>query len=923
MVYRYDGLLMHPPSPDYVPGPEHPPSLDYVPGPEYPPSPVYVPYVLEPAYPEFMPPEDDVFLAEEQTMPAAVSPTANSLGYITESDLEGDPKENNEDPKEDPADYPTDKDDDEEEEESSRDDVDDEVEDEDEEEEKHLAPADSVLPPAYCTTTRMSFQAQTSIPILSEIEVARLLAIPTLLPSPLTPYSLPLPHIPSLPLPASPTHPLGYRAAMIRLRSESPFTSHPLPLPLSIVLPHTRESMAMMRADTPSTYILVPRSETPLSETLPLLHIPLPTSSPPLLLPSTDHRADVPKVTLLPRKRLCIAIGPRFEVEECSSTPTARPTGIFIADYGFVGTLDAEIRHDPDREIGYKIADDDRLLMSSQLNSLRKDRHSHSRTARLIESEARASGGAWVQSMDTSDMACSKVRALQTTVLAQQTEIEELRAANRRRQTQLTEALNILKTLQTQMLALQSQQRPARDPAHLYMAEDKSEEKRLEDVPTVQDFFEVFLEDLSGLPLTRQVEFHIDLIHGAAPVAQVPYRFAMNEMKELSDQLKELFDKGFIRPSSSPWGAPVLFVKKNDGSFRMNKKEHEENLKEILELDKKDELYAKFSKCEFWIPKIAKSMTKLTQKEVKFDWGDKEEAAFQLIKQKLCSAPILALPKGSKDFMVYYDASYKGLGAILMQKEKKSLQKVLGTNLDMSTAYHSQTNGQSWRIIQTLEDMLRAYVIDFGKVWVNHLPLVEFSYNNSYHASIKAAPFEALYGRKCRSPVCWAEVGEGQLIGPELVQEKTEKIIQIKQRIQSARDQQKRDVCFGKRGKLNPRYVGPFKKCYADEPLAVLLDGLHFDNKIYLIEEPIEIMDREVKQLKQIYISIVKVRWNSRRVPEFMCEREDQFQKKDSGRLECRVSLMAPNVEDGDSNSRPDMSFDTPASLEFWWKLQT
>nr|GEZ44270.1 hypothetical protein [Tanacetum cinerariifolium] len=725
-----------------------------------------------------------------------------------------------------------------------------------------------------------------------------------------------------------------------------------------------------------------PRSETPPSGTLPLLPLPLPTSSPPLLLPFTDHRADVPEVTLLPRKRLYIAIGPRFEVEECSSTPTARPTGIFIADYCFVGTLDAEIRHDPDREIGYKITDDDRLLMSSQLNSLRKDRHSHSRTARLIESEARASGGAWVQSMDTSDMARSKVKALQTTVLAQQTEIEELRAANRRRQTQLTEALNILKTLQTQMLALQSQQRPARDLAHLDIiygidvfchvflshvttkkAEDKSEEKRLEDVPTVQDFFEVFLDDLSGLPPTRQVEFHIDLIHGDAPVAQVPYRFAMSEMKELSDQLKELSDKGFIRPSSSPWGAPVLFVKKNDGSFRMCIDYRElnkltvknQNLKEILELLKKDELYAKFSKCEFWIPKIhrriskiAKSMTKLTQKEVKFDWGDKEEAAFQLIKQKLCSAPILALPEGSEDFIVYYDASYKGLGAILMQKEKdydharvpqdkysihlgfdmmyQDIKKlcwwpnmktdiatyvrkcltwpkvkaehqrpsgyetiwvivdrltksvifvpmretdpieklVLGTSLDISTAYHWQTDGQSGRIIQTLEDMLRAYVIDFGKV------------------------------------------EEGQLIGPELVQEKTEKIIQIKQRIQAARDQQKSyanlkrkpmefqvgdkvmlkvspwkgDVCFGKRGKLNPRYVGPFKKCYADEPLAVLLDGLHFDNKIYLIEEPIEIIDREVKQLKQICISIVKVRWNSRRVPEFTCELKDQFQKK-------------------------------------------
>ncbi|GJV78028.1 putative reverse transcriptase domain-containing protein [Tanacetum coccineum] len=229
---------------------------------------------------------------------------------------------------------------------------------------------------------------------------------------------------------------------------------------------------------------------------------------------------------------------------------------------------------------------------------------------------------------------------------------------------------------------------------------------------------------------------------------------------------------------------------------------------------------------------------------------------------------------------------------------------------------HLQTNGQSERTIQTLEDMLRACAIDFGKGWVNHLPLVEFSYNNSYHASIKAAPFEALYGRKCHSPVCWTKVREAQILGPELIQETTEKIVQIKQRMQAARDRQKsyadlkrkpmefqvRDkvmlkvspwkgvVRFGKRGKLNPRYVGPFKvlekvgevayklelpeelsrvhntfhvsnlkKCHADEPLAVPLDGLHFDDKLHFVEELVEIVDREVKRLKQSRIPLVKV----------------------------------------------------------------
>ncbi|GJU23988.1 putative reverse transcriptase domain-containing protein [Tanacetum coccineum] len=235
----------------------------------------------------------------------------------------------------------------------------------------------------------------------------------------------------------------------------------------------------------------------------------------------------------------------------------------------------------------------------------------------------------------------------------------------------------------------------------------------------------------------------------------------------------------------------------------------------------------------------------------------------------------------------------------------RSLQNALGTSLDMSIAYHPQTDGQSERTIQTLEDMLCACAIDFGKGWVNHLPLVEFSYNNSYHASIKAAPFEALYGRKCRSPVCWTEVGEAQILGPELIQETTEKIIQIKQRMQAARDRQKSYadlkrkpmefqvgdkvmlkvspwkgvVRFGKRGKLNPRYVGPFK-CHADEPLAVPLDGLHLDDKLHFVEEPVEIVDREVKWLKRSRIPLVKVRWNSKRGPEFTWEREDQFKKK-------------------------------------------
>nr|GEV83614.1 putative reverse transcriptase domain-containing protein [Tanacetum cinerariifolium] len=588
---------------------------------------------------------------------------------------------------------------------------------------------------------------------------------------------------------------------------------------------------------------------------------------------------------------------------------------------------------------------------------------------------------------------------------------------------------------------------------------DGGKEKRLEDVPIVREFSEVFPKDLPRLPPARQVEFQIDLVLGAAPVARAPYRLAPAKMQELSTQLQELSDRGFIRPSSSPWGAPVLFVKKKDGSFRMcidyhelnkltmknryplsridelfdqlqgsrvylnidlrsgyhqlrvreedisktafrtryghyefqlmsfsltnalavfmdlmnrvcepyldrfvivfiddiliyskNRKQHEGHLKVILKLLMEEELYAKLSKCEFWMSKVQFLDHVFDSEGIHVDpakieaikdWESPKTpteihqflVSFQLLKQKLCSAPILALPEGSENFVVYYDASHKGLGAGLMQKEKViasptqglreelyhtrpkawcssvcledvetlfSLNKALGTRLDMSTVYHPETDGQSERTIQTLEDMLRACVLDFGKGWDKHLPLV----------------------------------GDRQLTGPEIIHETTEKIVQIKSRIQAARVRQnsyadvrrkplefqvgdnvmlkvspwKGVIRFRKRGKLNPRYIGTFKilakvgtvayrlelpeqlsrvhstfhvsklkKCMADEPLAIPLDEIQVDDKLNFIEEPVEIIDREVKRLKQSRISIGKVRWNSKRGHEFTWEREDKY----------------------------------------------
>ncbi|GKC88850.1 hypothetical protein Tco_1149499 [Tanacetum coccineum] len=414
--YAYVVAALHaPPSPDYVTGPEEleqaPLSLEFVP---------------EPVYPKFIPLEDEVFPAEEQPLPAVVSPTTDSPRYIANSDLE----ENEVDPEEDPSDYPAvgGDDDDDESSDDDEDDDDDDVEEEEdeEEEEEHPALVDSVSP-----------------------LIARLLSIPSPPSSPLSPWSSPLPQIPSPPLPVSspvpvsppplpvsPTYPLGYRATMIRLRAETPSTSYPLPLSTS-------------------------PSGTPL-----LLHIPLPTPSPPLLLPSIDCRACVFK---------------------SSSAPTARPTGGFRADYGFVATLDDEIRRDPERDDGYGItytwndmlmgmpgapATDDTELgrrMTNFFTTVRQDTDEiYGRLDEAQDARAMLSG----RSMDASDTSCYEVRALRTIVLAQQTEIAALRAADRARQAQLLETLRLMSTLQTHVTALQRHQGPASGPAQPEIPEE-------------------------------------------------------------------------------------------------------------------------------------------------------------------------------------------------------------------------------------------------------------------------------------------------------------------------------------------------------------------------------------------------------------------------------------------------------------------
>ncbi|GKB99506.1 hypothetical protein Tco_0985643, partial [Tanacetum coccineum] len=439
-----------------------PPSPDYVPGPEYPPSPEFFP---EPVYSEFMPLEDEILLAKEQPLPVADSPTDDSPGYVPESDPKEDPEEDDdEDPEEDPANYPGDGGDDgDDEEEPSDDDEDEEVdiEADDEEEEDHPAPADFTtiaLPvinqapsaeetepfetgksvatpsphPAYRVTARISIRDETPISLPPREEIPS---------PPLPPILSPLPHISSPPLPvsspvspsppASPICPLGYQAAMIRLRAKAASTSHSLPLPPPIILSNTRP-------DAPSS------------------------RTSPLHLLSTDHRTDRPEVTLPPRKRLGIALGPRYEVGESSSAAAARPVGGLrdeivkamqgtpvvtdVADFSQRMTeFETRVRQDTD-EVYTRLDDEqtEQQLLAGWLNMLFKDRRAH-----------------------------AQVISLRTTVLAEQSVITELQAADRRRQAVITEmlvadrkrqkqfieALKLLKRLQTPMTKFERQQR--------------------------------------------------------------------------------------------------------------------------------------------------------------------------------------------------------------------------------------------------------------------------------------------------------------------------------------------------------------------------------------------------------------------------------------------------------------------------------
>ncbi|GJW21750.1 putative reverse transcriptase domain-containing protein [Tanacetum coccineum] len=527
-------------------------------------------------------------------------------------------------------------------------------------------------------------------------------------------------------------------------------------------------------------------------------------------------------------------------------------------------------------------------------------------------------------------------------------------------------------------------------------AEDKSEERRLEDVPIVREFPEVFPEDLPGLPPARQVEFQIDLVPGAAPVARAPYRLAPAEMQELSTQLQELSDKGFIRPSSSPWGASLtvknryplpriddlfdqlqgsrvyskidlrsgyhqLRVREEDISkttFRtryghyefqvmpfgltnapavfmdlMNRrKEHEGHFKLDLNLLKKEELYAKFSKCEFWLSKvqflghvidsegihvdpakieaikdwaspktpteirqflglagyyrrfikgfskIARPMTKLTQKSMKFEWGEKAEAAFQLLKQKLCSAPILAyrgrrrnveLETSRDQNLCLNDRCWilclGDLRALIMHDSHKSKYSI---NPGSDKMYQDLKKLYLW---PNMKAEIATYV---SKLFLNMCKEDKRTRQDTIGVIVdrltKSAHFlpmreddtlEKLTRQYLKEVV--SKHGSTRLDISTAYDLETDG--QSERTIQTLEDMLR--ACVLDFGKGWDKHL-PLKYM-ADKPLAIPLDEIQVDDKLNFIEEPVEIMDREVKRLKQSHIPIVKVHWNSKRGPEF------------------------------------------------------
>nr|GEX58183.1 putative reverse transcriptase domain-containing protein [Tanacetum cinerariifolium] len=1154
IVYGYDGLPMlpvAPPSPDYIPGPEEP-QIPPVPQDEDEHEPMFIQphdpnFVPKPIYLKYIPLEDEhILLAEEQPLPPVVSPTAESPGYVAESDPEEDPKEYEDYETEDgPVDYSMDggDDGDDDDGDSSRDDADDKDEDEDEEEEEeHLALADfavviptdelvsphegtkPVIPPpstdTVTTGARTTVQLQAAISFPPEAEIERLLAMPTPSPSQLASLSPPFAeeHLARCTAPAAlPSPPLPHL-----------YTCHHL-LIVGMMSPRLR--CHVTRGFKPKTLDETIELANDLMDQKFCTYAERQSKNKRMADESFRNNHGHQQQTLKWQN-----VARVYNMGTCERKPYS---GNFPKSSGNVNVTNAHRNNGANPK-------------GNGCFECEATRHFKRDSPKLKNKDGeKVNALGWVYTVGNAEKRGNASRDLDSNIVTGNSYDVELADGKIvgvdtimwgctliflghpfNIDLMLVElgSFNVIIGMDWIFLAHISAKKD----------EDKTEGKQLEDVPVVRDYPEVFPKDLPGLPPALSPTESTRIRRSKNSIQNSVWTLRVSDHAIWTDKCTCSLhgphepDPAKIE-SIKDWASPKTLIE----------------IRQFLGLAG---YYRRFIE---GFSKIAKSITKLTHKGIKFDWGEKEENAFQLIKQKLCSAPILALLKGSKDFVVYCDASHKGLGVVLIPREKviayasrqlkvheqnytthdlelgsivfalkiwrhylygtkctvftdpkslqhildqkelnmrqrrwlellsaydcdvcyhpgkantladamshkerieplrvqalvmtigldlprqileaqiealkpeniekedvggmirkdipkekvkphadgtlclngrswlpcygdlrfvimheshkskysihlgfdkmyqdmkklywwpnmkaniatyvskcltcarvkaehqrpsgllvqpaipkwkwdnitmdfitklskspqgfdtiwvimdrltksayflpirendpldkmvrlylnrivarhgipisiicghdgrftsnfwRSFQKALGTDISMSTAYHPKTDGQSERTIQTLKDMLRACVIDFGKGWVKHLPLCEFSYNNSYHASIKAAPYEALYGRKCRSPVCWAKLGEAQLTGSELIQEIMKKI----------------------RGKLNPRYVRLFKvlakvgkvayrmelpqelsrvhhtfhesnlkKCYADEPLVMPLEGIH------------------------------------------------------------------------------------------------
>nr|GEY02524.1 putative reverse transcriptase domain-containing protein [Tanacetum cinerariifolium] len=729
-----------------------------------------------------------------------------------------------------------------------------------------------------------------------------------------------------------------------------------------------------------------------------ILPIPLPKSSLPLPLPYTDRRANVLEVVLPPRKRLYIAPSPRYEVEKSSYANAAWSTRGFRADYGFVGTLDDKIRCEPDREIDFvttisqdtneiyvrlRDAQDDRSVMSSQLNLLHRDRCFHARTAKLMEGEAKVALEAWAQATDASYTTRSEKipprRAPRTT------------SATATATTPITDAA--IKALISRGMTVghdASYGVPLNTLIKMMTAKycPRNEINKLEmEIQELKDAVE-FATELIDKKIRTFINVRLRIKgnfkskypnlkknnhgnqggNGNAPakVYVVGNAGTSPNFNVVTESLSTPKDRryGHYEFQVMPFGltnAPMIFMDLmnrvckpyldkfvivfiNDILiYSTDKKEQEVHLKKILELLKKEELYAKFSICEFWIPKrhylYGTKCTLFTD----------HKSLQHILDQKELNMRQLHWSEFLNDYnceIHYHPGKANVVVNALSRKERnKPLQvralvmtiglnlpkQVLETQIDPKKPENFKKEDAIGLLVQPeipqwkWDNIIIDFVTKLSKssqgndtIWV----IVDRLTKSALFLPIrKTDPMEKL-----------VNVPKG-----EIVQETTEKIIQIKQRIQATRDRQKSYtdlkrktmefqvayrvmlkvspwkgvIRFEKHGKLNPKDVGPFKvlekvgsnayklelpqelsrvhnmfhvsnlkKCYSGKPLVVPLDEIHIDDKLHFVEEPIEIMDREVKRLKRSRILIVNVRWNSRRGPEFTWEREDQFQKK-------------------------------------------